>query len=1196
MEHRREIRRRLHPAVRARINRAFPGQNAVKNLGLLSVVVPVFNVEEYLEDCLSSIAAQSYPHLDVVVVDDGSSDGSLRIARAFARRDRRFRVLTKPNAGLGAARNTGVAFAKGDFLAFADSDDVVPRNGYEVMMRSLNHSRSDFVVGSVTRLRGRNRELPAWARSVHRVTRTGTTLAEFPEILHDVFAWNKIFRKEFWDREVRAFPEGVLYEDQETTARAYAHASAFDVLHEVVYEWRIRADRSSITQQKTELVDVRDRILVARRLARFVETLPDATVRDFWFAKVLGEDLGLYYVQIPRVSQDYWDLLREGVQEITTRSSAGAWSRLSVQDRILVRLLLQDDREAFERIVLRFAELGRSISLSWSGSCWEADPGCLDEIDDGVLEPGDLEVEPHVLRAAAVVQSVVTTREGTIAVSGHAQLDGVPATELTESLFAEMVDHPTGAVVSLEVKRHRDPAIDQSTGQLWASQAEAGFSVQIPAAQLVALTPGWENRLWELRLWFELPSGGVDVSVDHRELKGRGARTAVLALEDGRRAVPVMAGRTGFGIEVLHQPRTVGAVRLDGRVLSGDFTVAAGERIARLSVECKSLGLHASVTATEGDRSQRLAVVVPELPRASRGTVEQTWHVKVTTTDGRDHFVAWAEDEERLRDLSRAEDPMIAGCNARGYFELRERPQRIQVEDIRVDQERSLLSVVVASPWFGTDSGRDEAPRIVIANGRSILEATTTERVGPGGVFRVTFGLRQQRWGREVPVPETGMYTLRLLDTTPGTPASGFWIPISLELEDRLPLELHLTDANISLSRTPGAGALAVQFRPPFRTEERGRPMQSRLQRTIPSLSASPVARGTVLFESFAGKTIGDSGLGIFRELRRAGYDAPLHWVVRDRSQAVPDGASPVLMYSREYYELLHTAEYLVNNNNFPHYYRKNPRQVYLQTWHGTPLKKIGNDIPSSGLSLTYLSLMRREAQYWDVLLAQNDFSSQVLPRALGFAGEALTAGYPRNDALHGDAAERRRGEVRRLLGIGEDQHAVLYAPTWRDNVRNASGSYELVSHFDAARAASRLEDKVFLLRGHSNVAEQRFTAAQRHSLDVTSYPDVTDLYLAADALVTDYSSVMFDFCVTGKPLYFLTPDLEQYRDSVRGFYFDFESEAPGPLVRTTDELIDAMSTPQVGRTSEAYEAFRNRFAALDDGGASARVVRAVWG
>ncbi|WP_243874890.1 CDP-glycerol glycerophosphotransferase family protein [Arthrobacter woluwensis] len=181
------------------------------------------------------------------------------------------------------------------------------------------------------------------------------------------------------------------------------------------------------------------------------------------------------------------------------------------------------------------------------------------------------------------------------------------------------------------------------------------------------------------------------------------------------------------------------------------------------------------------------------------------------------------------------------------------------------------------------------------------------------------------------------------------------------------------------------------------------------------------------------------------------------------------------------------------------------------------------------------------------------------------------------------------------MLGIGEDQQAVLYAPTWRDNVRNASGSYELVSHFDAARAASRLEDQVFLLRGHSNVAEQRFTAAQRHSLDVTSYPDVTDLYLAADALVTDYSSVMFDFCVTGKPLYFLTPDLEQYRDSVRGFYFDFESEAPGPLVRTTDELVDAMSTPQVGQTSEAYEAFRNRFAALDDGGASARVVRAVW-
>lgn len=1197
VEKRKEIRGKLHPALRARINRAFPGRNTVKDLGLLSVVVPVHNVEEYLEDCLSSIAAQSYRHLEVIVVDDGSSDGSLQLCRAFARHDKRFHVVTQPNAGLGAARNAGIRLAKGTFIAFADSDDIVPRRAYEVMMRSLEQSGSDFAVGSVTRLKGKKKELPAWARTVHRTTRTGVTLGEFPEILHDVFAWNKIFRRGFWDSEVGEFPEGVLYEDQEATARAYARATAFDVLSDVVYEWRIRLDRSSITQQKTELNDVRDRVLVARRLARFMQTLPDASVKDFWFAKVLGEDLGLYYVQVPKVSQEYWEVIRDGVLEIQARASEEMWSLLGVHDRVLLRHVLADDRAGFENVIFRLADSGRSFPLSWSGGHWEAEPDYLGLVRDDLLEPQDLVVEHKLLAASAVIQGVETAPDGTISVRGHVQLEGVAAAELTDSVFAEMADPSTGAVLPLTVLRHRDPSIDQGTSQLWASQAESGFSVEIIAGELLSLTPGSQPHLWEMRLWFQLPSGILDVPVDHRENKGRGARTAVLPLMGERRAVTVMAGKTGFGVEVLSQHRIVRDIQLNGRVLSGEFVASEGEKIAKLSVECKNLALSASTSATDKERSQRFVIVLPELPRAARGTVEQNWHVRITTTDGREHYVAVADGEESLRALTAPGNPLAVSCNARGYFELKERPQNIEACDVALDEKHALLSVVVASPWFSANSGNQESPEVVLANGRNVLAAHSTESLDAERLFRITFDLRQERWGNPAPVPESGMYTLRLLDRTPGTPDTGFWIPVSFGLEARLPLELSTAAANISLTRTPGAGALAVQFRPPFKTDERGKPMQAMLQRTIPVLSSSPVSRGTVLFESFAGKTIGDSGLGIFHELRKSGYDAPLHWVVRDHSQPVPEGAAPVIMYSREYYELLHTAEYLVNNNNFPHYFRKNPQQIYLQTWHGTPLKKIGNDIPNSGLSLSYINLMRREADYWDVLLAQNEFAGKVLPPALGFEGDALTVGYPRNDVLTGPGTEQRRAEVRSLLGLSEDQKAVLYAPTWRDNVRTSTGSYELVNHFDAAKASSLLgEEHVFLLRGHSNVADQRFTTGLRHTVDVTAYPNVADLYLAADSLVTDYSSVMFDFCVTGKPLHFLAPDLEQYRDSVRGFYFDFESVAPGPIVKDTRELAAVLVAPgPPSAAGSAYNAFRDRFAALDDGQASARVVRAVW-
>src|SRR5262249_36717456 len=141
-------------------------------------------------------------------------------------------------------------------------------------------------------------------------------------------------------------------------------------------------------------------------------------------------------------------------------------------------------------------------------------------------------------------------------------------------------------------------------------------------------------------------------------------------------------------------------------------------------------------------------------------------------------------------------------------------------------------------------------------------------------------------------------------------------------------------------------------------------------------------------------------------------------WSVSDLSTQVPDGATPLLVHSQAWMDVLHNARYLVNNSNFPFYYRKREGQTYIQTWHGTPLKRIGNDVPGANLSLTYKRLMIREAQYWDVLLAQNEFAAEVLPKAFGYDGRVLDLGYPRNDALVGPGALDRRSRVRRDLGF----------------------------------------------------------------------------------------------------------------------------------------------------------------------------------
>ncbi|MGQ7749768.1 glycosyltransferase family 2 protein [Streptomyces sp. WC2508] len=235
----------------------------------LSVVVPVHNVEDHLEDCLRSVAGQSVGDIEVVLVDDGSTDGSTAIAKSFAAHDRRFRYVRRPNGGPGAARNTGVRHTTPDvpYLAFVDSDDVVVHDGYARMLASLESTGSDLATGNVWQLTEQGRQQ---ARQYHWLTgsRARTHIGRDPRLLADRVAWNKVFRRSFWDRHAFAFPEGRLSEDIPVTIPAHYLAGSVDVLHEHVHYWRVR--EGSIARRRTDVKGVRDRIAACEQVSAFL--------------------------------------------------------------------------------------------------------------------------------------------------------------------------------------------------------------------------------------------------------------------------------------------------------------------------------------------------------------------------------------------------------------------------------------------------------------------------------------------------------------------------------------------------------------------------------------------------------------------------------------------------------------------------------------------------------------------------------------------------------------------------------------------------------------------------------------------------------------------------------------------------------------------------------------------------------------
>lgn len=219
---------------------------------MLSIVVPVFDVELYLSACLDSLVGQRIDDTEIIVVDDGSADGSRRIADAWARKDSRVRVLEQRNSGLSAARNTGARAARGTYLAFCDGDDIVPSGAYAAHIASLEASGSDFSTGDVRRIDSTGVRPHPGYRDVFAGNRHRTHIRRHTALVRDRMVWNKVFRRSFWTSRELAF---VLpaYEDAPVMMRAHIEASAVDVLSEVVYYWRIReAGAPSITQRRDE--------------------------------------------------------------------------------------------------------------------------------------------------------------------------------------------------------------------------------------------------------------------------------------------------------------------------------------------------------------------------------------------------------------------------------------------------------------------------------------------------------------------------------------------------------------------------------------------------------------------------------------------------------------------------------------------------------------------------------------------------------------------------------------------------------------------------------------------------------------------------------------------------------------------------------------------------------------------------------
>ena len=361
-----------------------------------------------------------------------------------------------------------------------------------------------------------------------------------------------------------------------------------------------------------------------------------------------------------------------------------------------------------------------------------------------------------------------------------------------------------------------------------------------------------------------------------------------------------------------------------------------------------------------------------------------------------------------------------------------------------------------------------------------------------------------------------------------------------------------------------------------------------------------PINHRIILFESNMGRNYTGNPKAIYEEMLGLGLDRSYrsYFILEDMDTKIPGTAKKIKRNRLRYFYYFAIAGIWISDTRFPRYIIKRPDTLYIQTWHGTPLKKLALDLDAVYMSgetslEEYKRNFYKNVQTWDYLISQNKYSTEIFRRAFGFEKEILEIGYPRNDILFKKNKKEEIYKIKEMLGLPQDKRVILYAPTWRDNEYYRNGIYKFNTGLDFPLLMKELsEDTVWVVKYHYLIRDAiDWSDYEGFVYDFDKDYDISLLYLVSDMLVTDYSSVMFDYSILKRPMLFYCYDLCEYKDTLRGFYFDFMNEAPGPVVETTEALIESIKAYDNENYKDKYEAFISKYNHADDGKAAGKVI-----
>ncbi|CAM2942742.1 CDP-glycerol glycerophosphotransferase family protein [Dellaglioa algida] len=1137
----------------------------------LSIVVPIYNISNYLEECLSSFLVQGIDNYEVIMVNDGSTDNSGEIAKRYEDKYENYKLLDQKNGGLGYARNSGAAAATGDYLTFVDSDDIIPDNSYEKMLNIIEKSHSDFIIGNVVRFNSRKSYGSVLHKRIFREDMVGTNIHDTPELINDTTAWNKVFNINFWRENDFKFPEGMLYEDIPVSIPAHAMAKKVDILTDITYKWRARdAGDSSITQQRSSVDNFSDRMKAINSVRQFfAKQNISQSLNDIFDYKNFQFDFPLYMYLMNDVDEDYQAIFFSTIQEYFPKISKEVFLKIALKNRIQYQLIVENKIEEFKDSVRQLklskykphkSEQGYSYNYPYKEVLAPNDRYVSKEefrvnmdIEEAYWDNDVFKLswttflwgisEKHKKDISVSVALVNSDDTQEIEISNPVSIKFNPMMTLRKSSFS---------------KKHKMPYLKDNYNY-------SKFELTLPIKDLMPqMHP---NKSYYLSVKYNI--NGVEKNAILNSPKKGLSTKPHYQLMDDYVVTPSYNIKWELEFKKSAAPVVIEAVNKTNNGI--EFTGRCVANRKKLFAEDSSRNRIFETDMLSDDNGNFKATITKE-------QISELDFSKLYIYSDSENPVSL--DPKLINRVYGISDKQLSIFNTLegGLVLSIDQPQFIveKVEAIKKSFSINIMYLDTANAIVSKDSAElvftGEKDNFIIKANELKTDGLTkilTFIFDPNTVFKtfdnsfsVTISVNNNE--EELYVFRKTLDELRIKDS-----------------KRQYIIKYSFNSSTIFLNIKQSWGVL----------DNSPRKQMILAKLVYPLMRLLPIQKKTAVYESFWGREFSDNPKAILEYVQANRPDIKNVVFVKNVLKDFSDvNAKVYRKNSFMYFYTLARGKYFFNNVNFPNHYDKRKNAVEVQTMHGTPLKKLGFDNPGEIKDSAREGFIERNSR-WDYLTVPSDYVADIAKSAYLFDKTFLNVGYPRNDSLFIPTTQNEKNDILKKYGLPLDKKIIFYAPTWR-----SKGKYAMP--IDLNELKEQFSDEyVFVIKlHHFSIPSYSLEGLEDFAIDLSNNSDIRDLYKVSDMMITDYSSVMFDYALLRKPMLFYAYDYDNYKDNLRELYFDFEEEAPGAFIRNTDALIGEIN--DIDRYFDKYknkiETFDEKFIQYDKGTASEQVVKRI--